>query len=34
MLAKLARLLQSLGSWIDDLLYPDVGQDDDPPFFL
>lgn len=28
------RLLKQLDAWLLDLLYPDEGQDDDPPWFL
>lgn len=34
MLDKIRRLLEALGKIIDDLLFPDVGQDDDPPWYL
>jgi hypothetical protein len=32
MLAKLIRLLKALDAWFLDLLFPDVGQDDDTDF--
>lgn len=32
MLAKLIHLLKALDAWMLDLLFPDVGQDDDDTF--
>ncbi len=34
MLDKIIRLLKRLDAWVLDLLFPDVGQDDDPPWYL
>lgn len=34
MLDKIIRFLKALDAWVLDLLYPDVGQDDDPPWYL
>lgn len=34
MLDKIIRLLKRLDTWVLDLLFPDDGQDDDPPRHL
>lgn len=34
MLEKIIELLKVFDKFILDLLYPDVGQDDDPPWYL